>query len=59
MRGNTWILGMTVRSKSFKDTILIPLQSRDSNTLIPLIQKYVSKDSKMVVTDKWRAYSSL
>ncbi|XP_072180092.1 uncharacterized protein [Diadema setosum] len=51
-----WILGMVERSTN--RIILYPVDSRNENTLIPLIERHVEKGAT-IYTDGWRAYSSL
>lgn len=52
-------MGLTERNGGFKSTILIPVEKRDYQTLIPIIEMFVRKDSKIVITDMWKGYSSL
>ena len=43
-----------------KKRFLVPLidQRRDSETLIPLIQKFI-KPKSLIISDSWRAYTEL
>jgi transposase-like protein len=55
------VLGMVEVNKSTRKRtgfILVPIKSRDTGTLKPLIAKHVNKGS-IIVTDEWSAYSFL
>ena len=54
----TWIFGGIERVS--KKRFLVPLidQRRDSETLIPLIQKFI-KPKSLIISDSWRAYTKL
>lgn len=50
---------MAERGGGFHRSLFFPVPDRSAQTLIPIIELYVSKDSSLVVSDQWRAYSSL
>ena len=51
-----WILGIVERSSH--RLILYPVDKRDEDTLIPIIERHVAKGTT-IFTDGWRAYQSL
>ncbi|XP_049338850.1 uncharacterized protein LOC125803978 [Astyanax mexicanus] len=57
-RKRTWVFGMLEIRPHLKRPILRLVKKRDKNTLIPIIRKHV-KPTTLVVSDDWRAYSSL
>ncbi|KAL4487976.1 hypothetical protein ABPG72_019928 [Tetrahymena utriculariae] len=54
-----WILGLTERNRAFSRTMLFPIKSRDKDTLLKQIKKYVSPRCKMIVKDCWTGYRGL
>lgn len=52
-----WILGGVERTPE-RRTFFVPVHSRDSATIVPIIERYVARGS-IVHTDMWRAYSSI
>lgn len=52
-----WVLGMVERSLERK-IMLIAVENRKSDTLTPIIKKYVKSDS-ILYTDCWKGYSDL
>ncbi|KAL4499241.1 hypothetical protein ABPG72_006827 [Tetrahymena utriculariae] len=59
LRNQQWLLGITERNNKQQRTILLPIQKRDSDTFIPLIKQFVSPNSVLVCTNKWKGYNSL
>ncbi|KAL4489328.1 hypothetical protein ABPG72_018983 [Tetrahymena utriculariae] len=53
------IIGLAERGKQFQRTILLIIPKRDAYALIPIIENFISKRCKMIVSDSWRGYSSL
>jgi transposase-like protein len=52
-----WVVGMVERTSQRK-IVLIPVNKRDSNSLISLIKQYVLPGS-IIYTDGWRGYARL
>ncbi|KAL4509431.1 hypothetical protein ABPG72_018362 [Tetrahymena utriculariae] len=59
LKRSQWVFGLTERSEGFERTLLIPVENRKAETLCPLIKSFVSPNTTMIITDKWRAYLSL
>ncbi|KAG5679537.1 hypothetical protein PVAND_009097 [Polypedilum vanderplanki] len=51
-----WIFGLLERETG--DIILVPVEKRDRDTLIPIIQKYVLPGST-IISDFWKSYDTL
>jgi transposase-like protein len=52
-----WVVGLVERRPERK-IVFVPVEKRDTTTLINLINKYVRKGS-VIYTDKWKGYSRL
>lgn len=55
-RQGQWVLGMVERGTNL--TMMVPVESRDAGTLLPIIQQYVLPGTH-IITDRWRAYNAL
>lgn len=54
-----WVLGILSSGEGeIGRIIIIPVPDRRADTLIPIIERHVARGST-IVTDEWRAYSSL
>ena len=54
---NKWIFGFVERGtdKFYAEVA----EKRDAKTLIPIIQKRISTDTKLLLTNEWRSYFGL
>jgi transposase-like protein len=53
-----WIFGMVERNSSPPKCVLLCVDSRDEDTLIPLIKKFILPDTT-IVSDCWSSYQNL
>lgn len=57
-RKRSWVFGMLEINSASRRPILRLVKKRNKNTLLPIIKKHVKRRS-LVVSDEWRAYTSL
>ncbi|KAL4500787.1 hypothetical protein ABPG72_020021 [Tetrahymena utriculariae] len=59
LNNRSWVFGICERGSKWDRTLFFPVSDRSSQTLIPLVKQYVSKNCAFICTDKWKAYNQL
>ncbi|KAK3526150.1 hypothetical protein QTP70_016663 [Hemibagrus guttatus] len=57
-RKRTWVFGILEIKAASRRPILRLVKKRNKETLVPIIKKHIKRES-LVVSDEWRAYTSL
>ena len=57
-RSNQWLFGGVERNTNGRRCFLVPVETRDAATLLPLIRQYIAPGTR-ILSDGWRAYNRI
>jgi len=57
VRQNDWVIGMTERNT--KKSRVVIVANRNANTIKTIVNRYISKNASLVISDEWKSYRIL